>query len=219
MDQIGIQIPAKVERRSHAERIEQSDSAMLDACIDLIVKQGTEKTTLKSVGELAGYSRGLAGARFKSKSGLFSFVIKQVAEQWRFEMEKLTLDKTGYEAISAAIEAHYKFCQRTPKSFKAFYILWFESIGVKGEIHEIVVNIHNRRLSDVTRWINLAQDSGDLSSELDAESIAHYFLTFMFGIVYQWLIDPHQRKDTRQLHEQLKLTMQFLLELPSKNKP
>lgn len=184
---------------------------MLDACINLIVDQGTEKTTLKDVGELAGYSRGLAGARFKSKSGLFSFVVKQVAEYWRGEMEKLTGGKIGYEAICAAIDAHYRFCQKTPKSFKAFYILWFEALGQESEIRDIVVAIHKRRLSDVDDWIKQGIVAGELSNDIETEAVARHFLTTMFGIVYQWLIDPYQDREIRKLHEQLKQTMYLLL--------
>ncbi|MDH5356428.1 MAG: TetR/AcrR family transcriptional regulator [Gammaproteobacteria bacterium] len=203
--------PGKSIRKSHAERTELSDSLMLDACIDLIVEQGTEKTTLKAVGELAGYSRGLAGARFKSKSGLFSFVIKRVAEYWRDEMEKLTTGKIGYPAICAAIDAHYRFCQKTPRSFKAFYILWFESIGFESEIREVVVAIHQRRLSDVSHWIKQGIEAGELAIDIDAEAVARHFLTSMFGIVYQWLIDPQQEREIRKLHDQLKQTMRLLL--------
>lgn len=198
-------------RKSHAERTELSESLMLDACINLIVEQGTEKTTLKAVGEFAGYSRGLAGARFKSKSGLFSFVIKRVAEYWRDEMEKLTVGKIGYSAICAAIDAHYRFCQKTPKSFKAFYILWFESIGLESEIREVVVAIHRRRLADVSAWIKQGVEAGELADDIDAEAVARHFLTSMFGIVYQWLIDPHQEQEIRKLHDQLKQTMHLLL--------
>ncbi len=48
----------KTTRMRHGERTGLSDSRMLDACIKLIVEQGTEKTTLKAVGELAGYKPG-----------------------------------------------------------------------------------------------------------------------------------------------------------------
>lgn len=203
-------------RKSHAERTELSDARMLEACVGLIVAQGTDKTTLKSVGELAGYSRGLAGARFKSKNGLFCFVIKHVAEQWRNEMEKLILDKIGYDAICAAIDAHHQFCLKTPKSFRAFYILWFESIGHESEISRVIVNIHDRRLSDVTGWIRTAIEKNLLSDETDAEATARYFLTSMFGIVYQWLINPRIEQEISLLHEQLKSSMRMMLQPPDK---
>ncbi len=211
MDGQSLSSISKPARKSQAERTELSDSLMLEACIDLIVEQGTENTTLKAVGELAGYSRGLAGVRFKSKNGLFCFVIKRVADQWRGEMEKLTKDKIGYGAISAAIDAHHQFCLKTPKSFRAFYILWFESIGHDSDIAQVIVNIHERRISDVTRWIELAIENDQLPATIDAESTARYFLTSMFGIVYQWLINPQLEREISLLHEQLKNTMKHLL--------
>ncbi len=201
----------KAPRKSHAERTELSDSLMLDACIDLIVRQGTENTTLKAVGEQAGYSRGLAGARFKSKNGLFCFVIKRIADQWRSEMEKLSKDKIGYTAICAAIDAHHQFCQKTPKSFRAFYILWFESLGLDSDISRVIVSIHERHFIDVAHWIELAIEDNQLSEEVDAESAARYFLTSMFGIIYQWLINPQPEHEISLLHQQLKETMRVML--------
>jgi len=217
MDSPALSPITKPARKSQAERTELSDSLMLEACIDLIIQQGTENTTLKAVGELAGYSRGLAGVRFKSKNGLFCFVIKRVADQWRGEMEKLIKDKIGYDAICAAIDAHHQFCLKTPKSFRAFYILWFESIGHDSEIAQVIVSIHERRLSDVTRWIKLAIEDDRLPASLDAESAARYFLTSMFGIIYQWLINPQLEHEISLLHEQLKKSMQQLLSVTEKS--
>ena len=215
MNALGASETDRTGRKSHAERTELSDSLMLDACVDLIVEQGTENTTLKAVGERAGYSRGLAGARFRSKPGMFCFVIRRVAEYWRGEMQKLTDGRIGYEAICAAIDAHHRFCRRTPRPFKAFYLLWFESIGLEGELHDVVLAIHRRRLRDVSSWIQQGIEAGELSAQIDAEAVARHFLTSMFGIVYLWLIDPGRKTEIEQLHDQLKQTMRFLLPAPA----
>ncbi len=198
-------------RKTHAERTELSDSRMFDACIKLVVEQGTEKTTLKAVGEMAGYSRGLAGARFKSKAGLFCFVIKRVAEYWRDAMESLTSDKIGYNAISAAVDAHYQFCKKTPDPVRALYILWFESVGLDSEIRDIVQTIHKRRLNDVMGWIERGIEAGELSKEIDVRAVASQFLISMFGIIYQWLTNPGQEDEIMMFHAQLKKTMRLLL--------
>jgi AcrR family transcriptional regulator len=198
-------------RKTHAERLELSDSAMFEAAVKLIVEQGSAKTTLKAVGESAGYSRGLAGSRFNSKIGLFCFVIKRVAEYWLDAMKKATRNKSGYAAIHATIDAHYQFSKKTPKSVRAFYILWFESMGLDGEMRNVVASIHRRRLSDVTEWIEQGIKSGEISEKVDARAVAQFFLTSMFGIVYQWLIDPGQEREIEILHDNLKKTMGFLL--------
>src|SRR5690606_16138474 len=97
-------------RLTQAERTAISDARMLDAAVRLIVERGTEKTTLKDVGELAGYSRGLAGYRFGSKEGLFSFVVHAISEEWLQELKQATAGKVGIDAIHAATDAHYHFC-------------------------------------------------------------------------------------------------------------
>jgi AcrR family transcriptional regulator len=45
---------------TQAERTALSDSAMLEAAMDLVLEYGTDRTTLAMIGEKAGYSRGLA---------------------------------------------------------------------------------------------------------------------------------------------------------------
>ena len=202
-------------RKTHAERLQLSDSRMFEAAVRLIVEQGTAKTTLKAVGESAGYSRGLAGSRFNSKMGLFCFVIKRVAEFWLAEMKKATNNKSGYAAIYATIDAHHQFNRKTPLPVRAFYILWFESMGLDSEMRDVVAAIHRRRLRDVTEWIEQSVSSGELSSHIDARAVAQYFLTSMIGIVYQWLVDPGQEREIESLHENLKETMRLLL--PNKN--
>lgn len=198
-------------RKSHAERLELSDSAMFDTAVKLIVEQGAAKTTLKAVGESAGYSRGLAGSRFNSKTGLFCFVIRRVAEYWLDVMKKATRNKSGYEAIHATIDAHYQFSKKTPKSVRAFYILWFESMGLDSDMRDVVAAIHRRRLSDVTEWIVQGIEAGEISADVEARAVAQYFLTSMFGIVYQWLIDPGQEREIENLHDNLKISMRYLL--------
>jgi AcrR family transcriptional regulator len=68
---------------------------MLDAAVQLIVERGAEGTTLKEVGELAGYSRGLAGYRFGSKAQLFSFIVRSVGEEWLRELGQAVENKVG----------------------------------------------------------------------------------------------------------------------------
>ena len=186
---------------------------MFEATVALIVEQGTEKTTLKAVGESAGYSRGLAGSRFSSKQGLFCFVIKRVAEFWLNEMKHSTADLSGFSAISAAIDAHYNFCKYSPQQqqVRAYYILWFETIGLETEMRDIVVAIHHRRLNDVIEWISSGMKAGEISTDIDAEAVARQFLSTVTGIIYQWLIDPSQDDLIKALHDNLKQTMRLLL--------
>jgi len=88
---------------SNQERNDLADGLMFKAAIELILEKGTEKTTLKEVGEKAGYSRGLAGYRFGSKSGLFKFVLQRLASYWQTDITKVSEGKVGLDALLAVI--------------------------------------------------------------------------------------------------------------------
>ena len=82
-------------RLTQAERTEISDNRMLEAAVRLIVEHGPAATSLKEIGMLAGYSRGLAGQRFGSKDRLFAFVLRRVGETWLGHLKQATENLTG----------------------------------------------------------------------------------------------------------------------------
>ncbi|RKZ46898.1 MAG: TetR/AcrR family transcriptional regulator [Gammaproteobacteria bacterium] len=198
-------------RFTQAERAALSDERMLESAIKLIVERGTEKTTLKEVGELAGYSRGLAGYRFGSKQGLFSFVVHAISEKWLKELEKVTEGKFGLDAICSATDAHYHFCLDAPVHVRAFYILWFESISPGSKTREIITAIHQRRQRDVIEWINLGVESNSIDTAVNVEAVAAQFCSALVGIVYQWLVNPDSMDEIKELHNGLKCTMETVL--------
>tara|TARA_R110002072_G_C7961020_1_gene533902 strand:- start:1394 stop:2068 length:675 start_codon:yes stop_codon:yes gene_type:complete len=197
---------------SQTERTALSDKRMLEAAIKLIIERGTEKTTLKEVGEIAGYSRGLAGYRFGSKQGLFSFVVHAISEEWLQELKKVTEGKFGIQAIRAATDAHYRFCLEAPDHVRAFYILWFESITPGSETKEVIAAIHQRRQRDVIEWIHRGIKTKMITIHVnDIEAVAAQFCSALVGIVYQWLVSPDSMNEIEELHKGLKRTMETLL--------
>ena len=81
-------------RLTQAERTGISDNRMLEAAVELIVDRGPSATSLKEVGLMAGYSRGLAGQRFGSKDKLFAFVLRQVGDAWLGQLKLATGQET-----------------------------------------------------------------------------------------------------------------------------
>lgn len=184
---------------------------MLAAAISLLVEKGTEGTTLKDVGELAGYSRGLASYRFGNKAGLFGFIIRSVGEDWLSELGRAVKNKVGVDAILAATDAHYHFVSESADRIRAFYLLWFDSIGPDQELREVVSNVHERRSADVANWIRAGIEAGKISENVPVEAIAEQFCATIIGIVYQWLATPDDTTTIYNLHEGLKTQMQLAL--------
>jgi len=205
---------APARRRTQAERTARSDARMLDAAVALIGERGTAGTTLKEVGEQAGYSRGLAGYRFGSKEGLFGFVVKAVGEAWLQELTAVTRGKVGVAAIEAALDAHAHFIAEAPEHVRALYVLWFESIGPQSGVKQVIERVHERRRRDVLAWIRGGIDAGEIDPAVDAEALADHFCGAIVGIVYQWLVQPEARVRIAAMHETLKLTMRERLPAP-----
>jgi len=201
-------------RRTQAERTALSDARMLEVAVGLIVRRGTAGTTLKEVGEQAGYSRGLAGYRFGSKEGLFAFVVKAVGEEWLRELTAVTRGKVGLAAIGAALDAHRRFIADAPEHVRAFYVLWFESIGPRSGLKEVIERVHERRRRDVLAWIRGGIDAGEIDPGVDAGALADHFTGAIVGIVYQWLMQPAARERIDAMHETLKQTMRAALPAP-----
>ena len=92
-------------RMTQAERTALSDRRMFDAAISLINERGTQKTTLKDIGEIAGYSRGLANYRFGSKDGLMLELFARFDTRWKEHLGSYIKKQTRIKAVLAAADA------------------------------------------------------------------------------------------------------------------
>lgn len=188
--------PAKVRakpravRRTQAERTALSDARMFDAAMQLIVEQGTHATTLKEVGERAGYSRGLASSRFGSKDALFGQLVLHFNTSWTQELANKVGTRGGAQACLAALRAVEGFLASHSGYMQAMYILWFESISSHNDVRDHLAAYHEIYRRDVAHWVEEGIASGEIDASVDAECYAFGFCSFIFGTIYQWLVAP-----------------------------
>lgn len=174
---------------TQAERTARSDAAMFSAAIDLINEQGTRKMTLKEIGERAGYSRGLASYRFGSKDGLLSELLARFNKRWKEHLAEHLTDKQGLDAIRGGIWAQRDFFDSEPRYLGAMYRIWYESLGSDSSVRGALAKQHGIYREDVRSWMLQGIESGDISSTIDVDQFAVRYCSFMFGTIYQWLVD------------------------------
>jgi AcrR family transcriptional regulator len=192
------------QTRTQEERQAISDAAMADAAVRLICERGAAATTLKDVGVRAGYSRGLAGYRFGSKAGLWAFLIHTIGEEWLAGLRRAVAGTSGLATLHAALDAHCAMLVQSPERIRAFYVLWFDSVGPDPALRAQMSRIHARRRRDVERWIADGAAAGTVRADADVRAIADQFVAQVVGIVYEWLVAaPDAAWVTRQ-HDQLK---------------
>ena len=81
---------------TQAERTALSDQRMFEVAIELVNERGTAKTTLKDIGEGAGYSRGLASYRFGSKDGLWMELFARFDDIWKAHLSQYLKASRGW---------------------------------------------------------------------------------------------------------------------------
>jgi AcrR family transcriptional regulator len=198
-------------RMTQPERTALSDTRMADAAVALICERGAAATTLKDVGLRAGYSRGLASNRFGSKAGLWSFLIRRIAEEWLEQLQRSVAGTSGVDTIHAAVDAHCRFLLDSSERIRAFYILWFESVGPDPALRAVITGAHERRRRDVEEWIRAGIKAGSVRPDVDVTAVAEQFCAAVIGIVYTWLVSPLARAEVRHLHAGLKQQMTVVL--------
>jgi AcrR family transcriptional regulator len=175
-------------RMTQAERTALSDQRMFEAAIELINERGTQKTTLKEIGERAGYSRGLASYRFGSKDGLMLELFERFDELWKQHLQNYITNAGGLKAVQQASNALRDFLKKQSRYLRAMYLLWYESLGYESDMRRMLAEHHDVYRNDAKVWIEQGIATGEIKSTVDATQFAAQYCAFIFGIVYQWVV-------------------------------
>lgn len=197
-------------RRRQADRVALSDRRLMDAAIGLIVKVGIRGTTLQAVGELAGYSRGLATHRFGSKAGLFAKVLQEASVDWLDRVHVAVGERVGVDALMAATDAAEVFIRERSEEVRAMYLLWFLSIDPSAEYKSNITIVHKAQRRDVAQWVKAGQTAGTIDPDLDPMRVAEQYAASMAGIIYQWL--ANSKMPLSSMFRQLKADLKIRLE-------
>jgi len=197
-------------RRRQADRVALSDRRLMDAAIGLIVKVGIRGTTLQAVGELAGYSRGLATHRFGSKAGLFAKVLQEASVDWLDRVHVAVGERVGVDALMAATDAAEVFIRERSEEVRAMYLLWFLSIDPSAEYKSNITIVHKAQRRDVAQWVKAGQTAGTIDPDLDPMRVAEQYAASMVGIIYQWL--ANSKMPLSSMFRQLKADLKIRLE-------
>ncbi|WP_428266085.1 TetR/AcrR family transcriptional regulator [Haliangium sp.] len=163
---------------------------MTEAAVSLLVERGIAGTTLASIGERSGYSRGLVTNRFGSKAGLLAHVHDSVAANWRQRVQAKVGKATGVEALQRVTDTLYQFMVDQPADLRAMYLLRYASIDPTAEYCGNVARVNKAHIRDLRSWIEAGQDDGSVAAEVDAELAAHLFASTVDGLLYRWLVNP-----------------------------
>ena len=176
--------------QTQAERSARSDQSMLNAAYDLILENGLEKTTLALIGKRSGYSRGLVTHRFGSKAGLFEALSKSISRKWLVYLKEEVGDKTGLSAMLSSVDALHRWVVDGPGDARVLQLILNDSASPGSNLSAVANQAHERHHADVMQWIRDGQKTGEIRDHIDISAAASYYVAYVSGLVYLWLINP-----------------------------
>jgi AcrR family transcriptional regulator len=198
---------------TQTERAARAADSMIEAAIELLNTAGIQGTTLVAIGEKSGYSRGLATHHFGSKAGLFRTVLKRITAAWTDDLVRCLGNRTGVDAVSAAIDAHKAHVLRHPAYIRAQNILWGAALDPASEFKPNVAEFMRIQRRSVAGWIRGGQATGEIRQDIDPERIAEQYYGGLIGINNQWLVSPDF--DLAAAYEDFKRNLVRLLSEPA----
>jgi AcrR family transcriptional regulator len=172
-------------RRTQQERRARAESALLAAAAELVAESGTSALTLASVGERAGYSRGIVNHHFGSIPGLLEVLARQVQDQLVPEWDELP---PGLERLLFILERYLDTLAKGASITRAFLVLWAESV-TRPELATIFCERDQAFRASIAADVILGIENGSVRPDLDPHDTAVAIVGELRGIAIQWLLD------------------------------
>ncbi len=184
------EMPPRAARRTQAERRDQSDRLLVAAAIDIIDEDGVGAATFETIGQRAGYSRGLASARFGSKQGLIEAVVQYLRERAdeTFAISRLD-DLPGLDGILTYVDI---VCESLPASREnhAYFRLLSSTLADHSSLKTAFTNEHLTQQKWAEKQIVKGQADGSVRRNLNPADAAQLLGALVFGLSMQALLDP-----------------------------
>ena len=180
------------KRRSQAERTAASDSAMYKAAVKLIARDGPQAMTLANVGKEAGFTGGLVSYRFGSKIGLLKAVSTRILELWRKRvLAKAFTASNGstLDYLLSTIDIYLKAIKTRSDLMLALFRMFTESYSSYPELRPYFQEYDREARNSVSSMVVKAQESGEVSKEIDADTFAVLYIGSLRGTAMQYFVD------------------------------
>jgi AcrR family transcriptional regulator len=179
-----------LNRRSQAERRDQSEQALLIAAAEVIERDGVAAATFEAVGKQAGYSRALASVRFGSKEGMVRAVIEFLAARLgnriaaRIEGMASSLDRILAYADATLSEVEQD------RLMRAYFVMMAGAVGHRSDTQASFLAVHDDVRETLRLLIAEGQATGEIDPALDANIVALSIGSLQLGIAVELLLDP-----------------------------
>jgi AcrR family transcriptional regulator len=181
------QATARPGRRTQAERRAATEQRVLDAAVALTAERGVRAVTLATVGEKAGYSRGIVTHHFGSRRALLDALVGRLQDAFR---PPAASAGTGLDRLLALVDAYLVHLDAEPAIARAFLVLWVESLAAEPELRPVFADRDKRFRSAIADAVRAGTADGSITTDAGAEALALAIVGLLRGVGMQMLHGP-----------------------------
>jgi len=190
----GVRAPQKPAKerdatpRTQVERRAEAEARLLATARQLIARRGWTGTTLAEVGEAAGYSRGLAGHYFGSKTGLLRVITQQINDAFFNELKKATPVPPGLETLLSFVTVYLSRRDAEWINTRALLLLMTEALLDASENADQMVNYNTSVLKYLEEHIRIGIANGEIDKAVSPSVGAEFIVGTLRGMMLQRLL-------------------------------
>lgn len=180
----------KVARRSQADRSSESELRLINAAATVLVEEGYAALTFDRVGEVSGFSRGLASQKFGSKDGMVLAVVAFLSDRLDARYVK------GMEAAADPLDEILTYLRifldeiEVDRLSLSYFVLLAATVANKSPIQPAFVDAHQKVKKSLASMIVRGQNAGIIRADIDPDTTALSIGAFQLGVAMQLRLDP-----------------------------
>ena len=182
-------------RRTQAERHNGSEHALLAAAAELIAERGIDRSTLASIGERAGTSRGLPTHYFKTKDALVEQLAERVQDYIQERMHDVARDRpgdpgdiTGLDLIRLSVDTYLELFEHPSAEVRALIVMWGATFPSEAAIAGMQ-RADRRNYEGWAELVTTGQHDGSVRSDAEAGPVAVLLTGMIRGVAALLLTD------------------------------
>jgi AcrR family transcriptional regulator len=188
---------ASSQRRTQAERVEQSTRRLLEAAAELVASQGYHSTTAAQIAERAGYSRELVRARFGSKEALIREILAtEFKDRFRIDASETS---SGLAGLRAGFDRLTELARRSPVFLRAVFVLDLEAATSIPELRDDMRAWMAEIRAQFRRRLIEGIAEGSVRADVDPSEKARELVALSVGAAYLFVLDPKEKDPGRLL--------------------
>ncbi|MGH1362727.1 MAG: TetR family transcriptional regulator [Calditrichia bacterium] len=191
-------------------KAQRTRETILNAALELFLKDGYEKTTMRRIAEKSGLTPGAAYYYFPSKEHIiFQYYANSYEEQLDILLPQLELLKSFNKRLTASLHAHIKVAKPYHDVSKALFRIAADPQHTLSPFSEESRELRNR---NIQLYIKIIEGSDLRVPKSIAKRLPELLWLHKMGIILYWLYDksPNQEKTDRLIDKSCAVVTRLL---------